>query len=75
MKEQVLEVIIRLGDGEQADAGQRALAARLLRDMADRVERGDPYGGFHFGVTDSTEGGWVMRTKEKGAPLNWVFAT
>jgi hypothetical protein len=37
-----------------------ATAARLLRDAADRIERGDDLGGFYYSPEDSFTGGFAL---------------
>lgn len=59
----------RLGNGPTVTPEMKALAARLLRDAADRIERGDKYGGFHFGRGDTHEGGFVITDNPDKMPV------
>ena len=62
-----LKILIKLDEPtEVTDAPtdeQRAAAVRLLISAADRIARGDNYGGFHFSDEDTHEGGFVFSGK------------
>lgn len=55
-----LEVSAVIGEGEVVGPEHMKVAARLLRNIADRVEAGDDLGGFYFSETDFHDGGFAI---------------
>lgn len=61
-----LALTATLGEGDALAPEHFALAARLLRSAADRIEQQKhDLGGFHFGPEDSHDGGFALYPSTK----------